>query len=110
MNKAPINFPLPKDWEPITDESAVLDFGRSINHEVASNVIDELKREVSSSHPLFGIECHPIAWNTMTRRNFLFATSDETMPYVSVHFTWHKEERAEYPAFSSFSNFNGFIE
>ena len=41
-NKAPINFPLPKDWEPITDESAVLDFGRKINHEVASNVMDEL--------------------------------------------------------------------
>jgi hypothetical protein len=100
---------LPKDWEEITDDAVVLDFGRKINPEVASDVLSELQREICPQHPLFGVECRPIAWNIATKRHFLFVKNNNAMPLVSVHFTWHEETCEGYPAFSAFADFEDFL-
>lgn len=51
----------------------------------------ELRREVSSGHPLYGLVCKAVAWNADDPDDVLFVTNDPTMPLAFVHLMWKGE-------------------
>jgi hypothetical protein len=58
---------------------------------------DELGREVSSAHPLFGVRARAIA-RRMDTDDVLFALVGAAYPFVVVHLTWAGKPE-ETPAF-----------
>jgi hypothetical protein len=64
-----VNWPEP--WQPVTDESVEL----AIYPQVTKTIIEELRRETATSHPLYGVECIPLAVHGKHRKEVLFATS-----------------------------------
>jgi hypothetical protein len=100
----------PEPWRPLTDEAEALAFGRVMNSEVACTVLGELHREIGAGHPLFGVECQPIAFNAEGEKEFLFLTNRPDKPLAMVHFTWHTESDPYYPSVMSFSSIADFLE
>ena len=66
-----------------------------------SGLEDELKREVSPRHPLYGIEAKAIARGR--EDDFLFALADGRC--ALVHLTWKRESSADWPWTVFFADF-----
>ena len=68
---------------------------------------EELEREVSKGHPLFGIEAQCIA-----RRedcdDYLFQLNDKSGRYAVVHLTWNVETSPKWPITEMFANLDDF--
>ena len=69
------HFRLPQPWAAIDNDQDALAFGRMFHKDVADSVQEELQREICEEHPLFGVECRPVAWDTDTGKDFLFTTN-----------------------------------
>ena len=102
-----IEWPAP--WTAITDERAALSFGRAMNGAVGSLVIGELHREICQTHPLFGVQCRPLAYDATIKKAFLLETDRPDMPLALVHFTWAVESDPRWPWTTSFSNVEEFF-
>jgi hypothetical protein len=103
-----IHWPLP--WQLITDEHEALSFGRAVNPAVQSSVVRELHREICSTHPLFGIECRPLAYHSKVNKDFLFEICNAEMPLVMVHFTWTVEKDPRWPFILRFESIEEFLQ
>ena len=99
----------PPPWGAIADEHAALALGRRWGTNIASTVLEELHREICESHPLFGIDCVPIAYDTQTPKEFLFVTNKPDLPVVLVHFTWRWEPDPRFPFIVPFKSIEDFI-
>lgn len=100
----------PSPWQPITDERAALAFGRAMSGAVGSSIIGELHREICPSHPLFGVACRPLAYDSKVKKDFLFETDSTETPLVMVHFTWAVEKDPRWPFIIGFGSINEFID
>lgn len=105
----PKSIQWPSPWQAIADERASLEFGMKWNNEVRPSIINELHREICSSHPLFGVQCRPIAFDAKVKKEFLFETDIVDMPLVLVHFTWMIEKDPRWPIIIPFQSINEFI-
>ena len=104
------HFRLPHPWATINNDHDPLALGHMLYKDVADTVHEELQREICEEHPLFGIECRPIAWDTDTKKDFLFTTNTPESPFVLVHFTWAKENDPAVPTIIKFRSFDAFIQ
>ncbi|MBP3959506.1 hypothetical protein J8F10_30040 [Gemmata sp. G18] len=102
-----VRWPVP--WRPLTDENEALAFGRAMSPNVAPTVLAELRREVCDRHPLAGAACRPIAWESWSKKDFLFLTDRPGLPVVLVHFTWHVEPNPEWPFVVGYSSLRDFF-
>jgi hypothetical protein len=68
----------------------------------------ELKRELSSLHPLFGVKAICIA-RREGRDDFLFSLQSHSKRVAVVHFTWSKEKTADFPWTTFFNSAEDFI-
>jgi hypothetical protein len=89
-------------WRPLTDEGEALAFGRWYTSTVgaptvADTILGELRREICDRHPLAGVSCRPVAWESWSKKDFLFLTARSDMPVTLVHFTWAAEHEPEWP-------------
>ncbi len=73
----------------------------------ASRLGAELKREVCSLHPLFGIGAVCIA-RREGRDDFLFSLPSHSKPIAVVHLTWSKEKAADFPWTTFFDSAEDF--
>jgi hypothetical protein len=99
----------PSPWQPIADEGVALTFGRSMSDGVAASIVGELHREICSTHPLFGVECRPLAYDARSKKDFLFETENAQMPLVMVHFTWAVENDPRWPFIIRFGRLDEFL-
>ena len=100
---------LPKPWMPIENDNA-LALGRMLYSDtIADTVQDELQREICEGHPLYGVECSPVAYDADTGHDFLFLTGKPGSPFILVHFTWKEETQPEFPFIIEFRCFDDFI-
>lgn len=76
---------------------------------VAPTVLGELRREICDRHPLYGIECIPLAYEFLVKKDFLFATERADMPLVLVHFTWTIETKPHWPFIIPYTSLRGFV-
>ena len=100
----------PAPWLPMTDDTWSLEFGRWTNPKVAKTVLDELHREICKDHPLYEVECIPLAYDSRIKKDFLFATDQLDMPFVLVHFTWTVESNPNWPFVIPFQSIEEFFE
>ena len=107
IDPATIAWPAP--WAAITDERVALSFGRAMNGAVGSSVIGELHREMCPTHPLVGVQCRPIAYDSKIKKDFLFETDRPDMPLALVHFTWAIESDPRWPWITAFANIEKFL-
>jgi hypothetical protein len=105
----PTRFRWPIPWRPLTDEVEALSFGRFINPNIATTVLDELKREICDRHPLAGVACRPVAWEAGSRKDFLFLTARPDMPVALVHFTWAVQEVPDWPFVIGYRSLEDFV-
>lgn len=103
-------FRLPYPWAPIDNDRESLAQGLMLSKEVADTVQGELQREICKEHPLYGIKCRAIAWDTFTGTDFLFTTHKPEMPFVLIHFTWTRETSHSFPYIVEFRCFDDFIQ
>lgn len=61
------------------------------------DVEKELQKETSLGHPLHGVTCHVVAFNTGDPNEFLFATDSPAAPLAFVHLTWRTESDPNWP-------------
>lgn len=108
IDAATITWPPP--WAAITNERDALVFGRAMNSAVGSSVVGELQREICPTHPLFGVECRPLAYDAKIKKDFLFETNHVEMPLVVVHFTWAVESDPRWPWTIHFGNIDEFFD
>lgn len=66
---------------------------------------DELKRELSSEHILFGVSAIAIA-RKEERDDILFFLKNCAYQYAEVHLTWHIETDCKWPSTILFKTFN----
>ena len=105
---AEVKWPYP--WGPLDDEYAALAFGRRWSAQViAPTVLGELKREICDKHPLFGVGCIPVAYDTRVPKEFLFLTSKPGAPVVLVHLTWRWAPDPRYPFIVVFESIEDFV-
>ena len=102
-------FRLPYPWAPIDNDHESLAHGLMLYKGVADTVQKELHREICEEHPLYGTKCRPIAWDTFTKKDFLFTTNKSETPCVLVHFTWVEETDPSFPYIVEFRCFDDFI-
>ena len=98
----PGGFQWPLGWELISSEANCLETGHNTaeivkNHPRSISLTNELNREVSPSHPLYGVDCQAIAINRQDSDDILFLTSHPEMPLAYVHLTWNKEDSSTFP-------------
>ena len=110
----PMRFRWPIPWRPLTDEAEALAFGRRHvtmmgRPPVADTVLGELRREICDRHPLAGVECRPVAWNSWGSKDFLFLTARPDMPVALVHFTWAVERELAWPFVISYRSLRHFV-
>lgn len=105
----PIQFRWPVPWCALVDEAEALAFGRWFNPNVASTVLEELRREICDQHPLVGVACRPVAWETESKKDFLFLTERPDMPVVLVHFTWTAEQKPDWPFVIPYKSLLDFV-
>ena len=67
----------------------------------------ELKKEVSSLHPLFGVAGQCLA-RREGRDDFLFSFPEHSHPIAVVHLTWSKEKTADFPWTTFFASADDF--
>jgi hypothetical protein len=103
------HFRLPHPWAAIDDDHDALALGHMLHKDVAGTVQEELQREICEEHPLFGIKCRPVAWDSKTGEDFLFTTNLPESPFVLVHFTWIEETNPAFPFIVEFKCFDDFI-
>ena len=70
-----------------------------------SHFEDELEREVSSEHPLYGKSVKAIA-HRQDRDDVLFEVHDSDFSYATVHLTYKKEHTQDFPLVSFFKDWN----
>jgi hypothetical protein len=110
----PTRFWWPFPWQPLTDEAEALAFGREHATRMgapalADTVLGELWREICDRHPLAGVECRPVAWESRSKRDFLFLTARPDMPVARVHFTWIVEREPTWPFVVSYRSLRHFV-
>jgi len=105
----PTSIAWPAPWRPITDESEALSFGRWINPQVAPTILGELRREICDRHPLYGVGCIPLAYDSRIKKDFLFASEHPEMPLVLVHFTWVVEAEPHWPFVIPYRTVRAFV-
>jgi hypothetical protein len=105
----PTRFRWPTPWRPLTHDAEALAFGRMMNPAVARTVLGELRREICDRHPLAGVECRPVAWESWGRKEFLFLTRHHDMPVALVHFTWNAEPYPDWPFVVPYRSLSEFV-
>ena len=85
---------LPESWTKITDAEA-------------RQFEAELKTEVCSLHPLFGVPGQCLA-RRERRDDFLFSFPSHSRPMAVVHLTWSKEKTADFPWTTFFDSAEDF--
>jgi hypothetical protein len=68
----------------------------AISGEDARRFEDELKKEASSTHALFGLMAQCLA-RRADRDDFLFFLPEHSHPLAVVHLTWSKETKPDFP-------------
>lgn len=84
----PENFSWPTSWFPINQQE---------QGGTAASLEAELRREVRSGHPLYGVDCKAVARNEAEPDDVLFVTSNPEMPLAFVHLTWKAEHDPAWP-------------
>jgi hypothetical protein len=79
-NSAPNDVEWSEPWQPVDDEETAL--------------ADELRRELSSNHALFGREVAAVA-RRIDCDDVLFLVSDPAHPLAVVHLTWKGSQERE---------------
>ena len=74
-------------------------------------LVNELRKELSSSHPLYGVEVAAIA-HRGDCDDVLFATADPLKPFAVVHLTWtrHVELDSRWPSTAYFHGWQDWVE
>ncbi|MFB4322438.1 hypothetical protein RB298_08905 [Priestia sp. BR_2] len=76
--------------------------------ETSDRFADELSKEISSEHILFGVQVKTLA-RRCDRDDFLFSLIEQPGTYVQVHLTWKHEESADWPKTLLFSSFEDWV-
>ena len=98
---------LPKDWEFIENAQDCMSLGKSLFECVEDNPDAELEREVSPSHPLFGIDMRAVSFWKGSYKDFLFKAENYDFSYVVVHFNWVGDPHAI--GFKSYEDFYFYV-
>lgn len=79
--------------------------------DTAKNLLEELNKEMSQGHVLYGVEVRPIA-RRQDNDDVLFAVFDKTKPsLVLVHLTWSgKKENPTFPQAVFFNSLQDVFE
>jgi hypothetical protein len=85
---------LPETWAKVADAEA-------------RRLEAELKREVCSLHPLFGLTVVCIA-RREGRDDFLFSLPTHSKPLAVIHLTWSKEKTTDFPWTTLFESAEDF--
>jgi hypothetical protein len=118
MIDLPGAFAWPAPWAPLGDEKQRLGLPAVRNEvfggePVASSIVEELRREVCSDHPLAGHRCVPVAYNREDENEFVFLTSNPELLVAVVHLTWKQEASPKWPwtyGFRSLEEFKASVE
>ena len=105
-----VDWPWP--WAALPDGLNTLPDGRTLFPSriyPADSVLGELRREICERHPLYGIECVPIAFDSRYIKEYLFATARPDMPIVLVHFTGKAEDDPRWPFVVPYPSLEAFL-
>ena len=119
MLKAPFDpklYPWPSDWRAIPqgfEEECASVFGyleTDGRYEApATNFVDELHREISVGHLLYGRNFIAIACSNRDPDDVLFYTDDRERPFAFVHLTWHAEPTPDFPFTKIYSTMSALM-
>lgn len=103
----------PVDWKPLQEQEFHLEFGRMHNElgsgqPVADSLELELRRELTSGHPLYGRPTTAVGFMQKCPNDFLFALNDEPGVFVWVHLTWRTEASPKFPMSEMYKDWNDF--
>jgi len=100
MGEVPENFTWPEPWKPLPLPETWIGRVESLD--------DELRLEVCAGHPLFGVTCRTVGWNSANLHEFLFATDSTDLPLVFVHLTWRPESDPRWPRTIMYAGWEAF--
>jgi hypothetical protein len=101
----PLSVDWPPPWLAVIDETIEL----AVFPRVTATITEELSREMAPSHPLYGIECVPLAIHGGNRKDVLFATSHPRIPFAVIHFTGVVETTPHWPFVTRYRTLNDFL-
>jgi hypothetical protein len=101
MADVPDGFVWPGSWKPLPLPEQWI--GRVDSLEA------ELRSEVSAGHPLFGVPCSLVGWNSASLHEFLFSTAAPGLPLAFVHLTWRAETDPRWPRTTGYAGWEAFL-
>jgi len=77
----------------------------------SQNLVNELRRELTPGHPLFGLDAYPIAQRT-DADDVLFQFGINQPIFAVVHLTWSGEPEPDnsWPTFESYTSMEDWVE
>ena len=102
MSAIPGSFLWPKPWVRILADYVPLHVEEEPTETPQKLLNDELHREVPEGHVLYGLETEVVAVCTVTHKDFVFVTDDESKPMAIVHLTWSLETDPRWPRTQTF--------
>ena len=103
----PKDFRWVRPWQPLNEKARPL-YGKAFDAregEISDLIVEELKSELHSDHPLYGSNFFAIGYCTTDVDDVLLLTSRQDMPIVCVHLTWKKERSQHWPHFDVYRDF-----